>query len=50
MIDPLVRWGATSWMEDMQSKVQGMLADQDKDQRAVLHNGAYSIFAQYKGM
>ncbi|CAJ1948485.1 unnamed protein product [Cylindrotheca closterium] len=50
MIDPLVRWGTASWVEDMQSKVEGILAEYDNEQREVLYNGAYSVFLHYVDM
>ena len=46
MVDPLVLWGATSWMEDLESLVQAILSEKDK----TLCNGAYSVFARCKDM
>ncbi|CAJ1948305.1 unnamed protein product [Cylindrotheca closterium] len=50
MVDPLASWGAASWMEAMQSKVQAVLAANNKVQRAYLYHGAYTVFEQYKAM
>jgi len=50
MLDRLDRWGATSWMEAMQSKVQDILGEGDKERRSTLFNEACSAFAQYETM
>eukprot|EP00526_Cylindrotheca_closterium_P017342 CAMPEP_0113642552 /NCGR_PEP_ID=MMETSP0017_2-20120614/22359_1 /TAXON_ID=2856 /ORGANISM="Cylindrotheca closterium" /LENGTH=314 /DNA_ID=CAMNT_0000553991 /DNA_START=288 /DNA_END=1230 /DNA_ORIENTATION=- /assembly_acc=CAM_ASM_000147 len=50
MLSPLMSWGATSWMEVMGNRVQGILAEDDKARRSTLWNGAYSAFARYEQM
>ncbi|CAJ1945990.1 unnamed protein product [Cylindrotheca closterium] len=48
MVDPLVRWGATSWAQVMSNRIQAILAEDNKDQRLTLCNGAYSAFTLYE--
>ncbi|CAJ1948433.1 unnamed protein product [Cylindrotheca closterium] len=50
MVRPLVCGGATSWTEAMQHKVQAILAEDNKEQRASLYSGAYSVLEKYKSM
>ncbi|CAJ1948583.1 unnamed protein product [Cylindrotheca closterium] len=50
-IDPLVHWGTTTWMEDIQRKVQAiLLAEDDNELREALYDGACSDFAHYRFM
>ena len=32
MLDPIGRWGASSWMKDLQCKVQAILAEGDEEE------------------
>lgn len=50
IVDPLVRWGATSWTETMQSMVQAVVDTNDQEQRASLWNEARVAFEQYYSM
>ncbi|CAJ1940064.1 unnamed protein product [Cylindrotheca closterium] len=50
MVDSMVRWGATSWRNDMQTKVQAILAEGDMVQKANLCNEAYGSLEGYEGM
>eukprot|EP00526_Cylindrotheca_closterium_P014334 CAMPEP_0113642254 /NCGR_PEP_ID=MMETSP0017_2-20120614/22196_1 /TAXON_ID=2856 /ORGANISM="Cylindrotheca closterium" /LENGTH=348 /DNA_ID=CAMNT_0000553665 /DNA_START=345 /DNA_END=1391 /DNA_ORIENTATION=+ /assembly_acc=CAM_ASM_000147 len=51
MYSRLERWGATSWMEAMQSKVQAILVEEhDKKRRSTLWMEACSTFAQYENV
>eukprot|EP00526_Cylindrotheca_closterium_P018735 CAMPEP_0113642524 /NCGR_PEP_ID=MMETSP0017_2-20120614/22342_1 /TAXON_ID=2856 /ORGANISM="Cylindrotheca closterium" /LENGTH=363 /DNA_ID=CAMNT_0000553957 /DNA_START=272 /DNA_END=1363 /DNA_ORIENTATION=- /assembly_acc=CAM_ASM_000147 len=50
MFSRLERWGATSWMNAMQSKVQATLEEDDKERRLTLWTEAKSSFAQYETM
>eukprot|EP00526_Cylindrotheca_closterium_P009834 CAMPEP_0113637152 /NCGR_PEP_ID=MMETSP0017_2-20120614/19438_1 /TAXON_ID=2856 /ORGANISM="Cylindrotheca closterium" /LENGTH=418 /DNA_ID=CAMNT_0000548149 /DNA_START=20 /DNA_END=1273 /DNA_ORIENTATION=+ /assembly_acc=CAM_ASM_000147 len=48
MFSRLTSWGATSWMEAMRSKVQDILAEDNKDRRSTLWMEAKTVFAQYE--
>eukprot|EP00526_Cylindrotheca_closterium_P023932 CAMPEP_0113642684 /NCGR_PEP_ID=MMETSP0017_2-20120614/22425_1 /TAXON_ID=2856 /ORGANISM="Cylindrotheca closterium" /LENGTH=190 /DNA_ID=CAMNT_0000554123 /DNA_START=171 /DNA_END=740 /DNA_ORIENTATION=+ /assembly_acc=CAM_ASM_000147 len=50
MLSRLTSWGATLWMEVIQSKVQAILAEDDKEQRETLCKEAYSAFARYENV
>jgi len=48
MIDPMTRWGATLWVEDMTSRVEEILAEGDKERRTTLWETAYRAFEDYQ--
>jgi hypothetical protein len=48
MVDPLAHWGTSSWMVDMQRKVQAILDEDDKEQSEILYDGACFAFAEYQ--
>eukprot|EP00526_Cylindrotheca_closterium_P015944 CAMPEP_0113643822 /NCGR_PEP_ID=MMETSP0017_2-20120614/23052_1 /TAXON_ID=2856 /ORGANISM="Cylindrotheca closterium" /LENGTH=265 /DNA_ID=CAMNT_0000555377 /DNA_START=1 /DNA_END=796 /DNA_ORIENTATION=- /assembly_acc=CAM_ASM_000147 len=50
MLSRLTSWGATSWMEVMSSKVQDILAEDDKDRRMTVFFEACSIMKQYENV
>ncbi|CAJ1940062.1 unnamed protein product [Cylindrotheca closterium] len=47
MVDPLARWGTTSWREDMQRKIQTIMAGHRMES---LFDRAYYAFECYEGM
>jgi len=47
MLDPLERWGANSWKEAIESKIQASLVVDDKEQRSAFLTEAHSEFAKY---
>mmetsp|Transcript_24727 Transcript_24727/g.60749 ORF Transcript_24727/g.60749 Transcript_24727/m.60749 type:complete len:373 (+) Transcript_24727:488-1606(+) len=48
MIDPMRRWGATSWVEDMTSRVEEIFDEGDKERSVTLCNRAYRTFEEYQ--
>ncbi|CAJ1948405.1 unnamed protein product [Cylindrotheca closterium] len=50
MIDPFLRWGATSWAEAMQSRVQALLAGDDDDDREISNYHAICDFTLFRDM
>lgn len=50
MVDRLSCWGATSWMEAMERKVQELIGEDDEEQRALLLNNAYSALEHYESV
>eukprot|EP00526_Cylindrotheca_closterium_P021008 CAMPEP_0113614136 /NCGR_PEP_ID=MMETSP0017_2-20120614/7005_1 /TAXON_ID=2856 /ORGANISM="Cylindrotheca closterium" /LENGTH=205 /DNA_ID=CAMNT_0000523283 /DNA_START=672 /DNA_END=1289 /DNA_ORIENTATION=- /assembly_acc=CAM_ASM_000147 len=50
MLSRLERWGATSWMDDMQSKIQAILAEDDKERRMTIFSEACSIMKEYENV
>jgi len=50
MIDPIARWGAFSWVNTLQGHIQGILAENDKEQRETLYDEAYAALEDYENL